>query len=154
MISIRVAKPEDAANLTRIAMQSKAHWGYSAEFMQAAQAELTVLPEDILDPDSHYRVAIHENKPIGFYALSMQAGNSIELDAMFVSPPVIGTGVGSMMIKHAKKVAAGLGAVILTIQSDPFALGFYQNAGGRITGESESESIPGRYLPTLEIPLG
>ncbi len=59
-----------------------------------------------------------------------------------------------MLIEHAKRTATALGAQRLVIQSDPYAARFYRAAGGAQTGESESASVPGRYLPTFEIALG
>ncbi len=152
-IMMRPAVSEDAASLTSIAMHSKAYWGYSSEFMRSAEAELSVKSRDILDPDVYYWVAIGEDIPLGFYALSKSSGSDIELDAMFVTPEAIGRGIGKKMMAHAKKAAVKLGAVRLIIQSDPSAAAFYQKAGGVITGKRESESISGRFLPILEIAL-
>jgi hypothetical protein len=41
---IRFATPDEAELLTSLAMRSKASWGYSAEFMEACRAELTITP--------------------------------------------------------------------------------------------------------------
>ena len=46
-----------------------------------------------------------------------------------------------------------MGGVTLTIQGDPNAQKFYIVAGGVLTGERESASIPGSFLPTFIIPL-
>ena len=53
----------------------------------------------------------------------------------------------------AKAHAVKLGAHTMTIQGDPHALEFYRAAGASVIGEMESGSIPGRFLPLLEIPL-
>lgn len=152
-ITLRKARVEDAERLTKIAMHAKAHWGYSPEFMRAATMELTVLPENISDESCQYYVAIAGDLSIGFYALEKPSMDAIELGAMFVEPGWIGKGVGKIMMRHATSVAMTTGAKKLIIQSDPYAEGFYQAAGGRVTGKRESDSIPGRYLPILEISL-
>lgn len=113
--------------------------------------ELSVTTDDIKDCKTHYFVATLGSIIAGFYALGELPGTEIELDAMFVEPDLIGSGVGKAMMHHARKSAALLGAARMIIQSDPNAEGFYRAAGGRLTGERESESIPGRFLPTLEI---
>lgn len=54
----------------------------------------------------------------------------------------------------ARALAAKHGATASNIVSDPNAERFYLAAGGVRIGERASESIPGRYLPEFEIPLG
>lgn len=104
-------------------------------------------------PDRHYVVAVEGAQIIGFYALEDQRGERIELGAMFVEPRRIGTGVGRQLMQRAMAHAAQLGARRLIIQSDPNALAFYQAAGASRCGERESESVPGRMLPLLQLDL-
>jgi GNAT superfamily N-acetyltransferase len=72
------------------------------------------------------------------------------LDALFVEPAHIGTGIGRLLIQHALQTLADCGAVRLIIQGDANATEFYKAAGARQTGARESGSIPGRYLPLFE----
>ena len=90
---------------------------------------------------------------VGFYELEGLSGDEIELGALFVDPNHIGTGVGKVLIEKAKNHAVNLGARKLNIQGDPNAEKFYRAAGGIPTGSKESESIPGRLLPTFQISL-
>ncbi|MCB0198170.1 MAG: GNAT family N-acetyltransferase, partial [Anaerolineae bacterium] len=90
---------------------------------------------------------------VGFYALVSLSSTEIELEAMFVEPAYIGRGYGRALIEHAKATAKSLHASDLIIQGDPNAARFYRAAGGQLTGQRESASIPGRYLPTFVIPL-
>ena len=152
-IEIRQAEKSDAEAFSRLAFRSKAYWGYSSEFMQAAKAELTVSAEDIESKSNYYYSAIFGKDITGFYVLERLTNEIFELGAMFVEPDSIGKGVGKAMMNHAKARATSLGATSITIQSDPNAKAFYISSGGVVTGESPSESIPGRYLPTLEISL-
>jgi hypothetical protein len=41
---VRRALPSEATVLTALARRSKAHWGYSEEFMRSCENELTYLP--------------------------------------------------------------------------------------------------------------
>ena len=50
---IRPAQPADAAVLTRLALTSKAVWGYDASFMAACRAELTITPQGISRHPTH-----------------------------------------------------------------------------------------------------
>ena len=151
---VRPARVDEAELLSGLALRSKAHWGYSAEFIEACRDELTISPENLRSTQMRYFVLEREGRVIGFYALNRLTPTKIELDALFVEPADIGRGFGRVLIEHAKRTAAALGARRLVIQSDPYAAHFYQAAGGRQTGESESASVPGRYLPTFEIRLG
>ena len=56
-------------------------------------------------------------------------------------------------MESAKQEARGLGAECLIVQGDPNAESFYRAAGGICTGQSESGSVPGRFLPLFRIDL-
>jgi GNAT superfamily N-acetyltransferase len=152
-VSFRDALPTDATDLSELAFCSKAHWGYTAEFMQACRRELTVIPESIAGDDIQYVVAVIKRELAGFYALENLTDKRIELGALFMEPKYIGQGIGRQLMARAKAHAIKLGANTMTIQGDPHALEFYRAAGARVIGEMESGSIPGRFLPLLEIPL-
>lgn len=152
-VSFRDALPGDAAELSELAFCSKAHWGYPLEFMQACRWELTVNPESIADDGTQYVIAMIQQQLAGFYALENLADARIELGALFVDPKYIGKGIGKQLMDSAKTHAKALGAATMTIQGDPHALEFYRAAGASVIGEMESGSIPGRFLPLLEIPL-
>lgn len=150
---VRPARVDEAQLLSALALRSKAHWGYSPEFLDACRAELTISPENMRSAAMRYFVLERAGRVIGFYALSLLTPTEIELDALFVEPAEIGNGFGRVLIEHAQRTAAALGARRLVIQSDPYAARFYQAAGGVQTGESESASVPGRFLPTFQITL-
>ena len=152
-ITLQEAVLDDAGCLSRIAIRSKAYWGYSTEFMDACVDELSVSRAYIENSSFHYVVAIVDEQVVGFYALEGLSGDEIELGALFVDPDHIGTGIGKALIEKAKQHAVNLGARKLNIQGDPNAENFYKAAGGKLTGSKESESIPGRYLPTFQISL-
>ena len=152
-VNIRPAIPMESGRLTNIAFRSKAHWGYTPEFMASCRAELSVSEEDIENQRHHYYVAESNSVVVGFYVVAPICASEYELDAMFIEPLSIGKGIGGMLIDHAKWFVQSLGATSLLIQSDPNAAGFYLAAGGELVGTRESESIPGRYLPEIRIDL-
>ena len=151
--TIRPAVPDDAAALTGLAMRSKAYWGYPPDFMERCRAELTVSRADVLDERFDYRLAEQDATTLGFYALETLSGDEVELEALFVEPAHIGTGVGRLLMQHALVTAAKMGSRRLRIQGDPHAAAFYEAAGAKCIGELESHSIPGRMLPLYEICL-
>lgn len=164
-MTIRRGTPADAAALSALALRSKAHWGYSSDFLAACEAELTVGPEDfrhtefVVMEDAGADVDAH--RIVGFYALRWlsetvpaSGPRGMELDALFVEPDAIGNGFGRALLEDARARAAMYGAIVMTVQADPHAEAFYRAAGGRRIGRRESESIPGRFLPVLELALG
>lgn len=150
---IRKAAESEAAELTDLAIRSKAHWGYSAEFMEACRAELSVSPEEISNSDTRYRVCELGERIVGFYALERISALQYELAALFVDPKYIGQGFGRLLMDHACALLQGLGADALLIQGDPNAERFYLAAGAERVGVRESESIPGRLLPEFRLTL-
>jgi N-acetylglutamate synthase-like GNAT family acetyltransferase len=153
--ALRAATEEDASRLSQLAIQAKAYWGYPAEFMHACYAELTVTAEAIACSDKHFVVAMQQQELVGFYALErlvdQQGDKQIELGALYVKPQHISKGIGRLLMAQAKVHAGMLGAHSVFIQSDPHAVEFYRAAGAVVVGEKESGSIPGRFLPLLEV---
>lgn len=149
---IRAALPNEARTLSEIAFQSKAYWGYSAEFMEACRAELSVTPEYL--HRNRAFVLLRDDKPIAFYTLERLSSTEVELGHFFVAPEEIRRGHGRMLMDHAREQAQRAGYRVLVIQSDPNAEGFYGACGARRVGARASASILGRSLPLLEVDLG
>ena len=149
--NILKARPEQARQLSDIAFRSKAYWGYSKEFMEACREELTFSEDEIRSLTCY----VLQTKPLikGFYILEPINKHECELGAVFVEADAMGKGYGKALMNHAKKIAEELSFSKITIQSDPNAVGFYQSVGARVTGEKPSLSIPGRFLPSMEINL-
>ncbi|MFC7443215.1 GNAT family N-acetyltransferase [Laceyella putida] len=149
-IAIRRAQLREAGALTRLAIRSKAHWGYDKAFMRRVAEELTVL-EEMVNRDE-VMVAEREGRLLGFYAIKGQPPVG-ELNALFVDPAAMGQKVGRTLMEHALRAAREKGFSCLRIDSDPFAEGFYKKMGAVKIGEVPSGSIPGRFLPLLEVEI-
>jgi len=134
-------------------MRSKAYWGYDEEFMSLCRSELTRSPEQISAPRFDFQVCWFDNEPVAFYALERINADVAELEAMFVEPQHIGSGIGRLMIEHAKARAKTQGLKRMIIQGDPHADSFYRAAGAQQCGSRPSCSIPGRQLPLYELTL-
>lgn len=150
---IRAARRSEASVISSLALRSKAHWGYSNEFLQSCREELSYSATQIESEAYEFRVCEVEGRVAGFYALELLGARKAELEALFVEPEWIGRGIGRMLIEHAKKRAVDLGVAQLVIQGDPNAVNFYEAAGGVRSGQRESASIPGRFLPLFTILL-
>ena len=146
---IRQARPDECSALTEIAMRSKAHWGYSAEFMANVRADLEVRPEKFM-PGFHVYVLETEDEMIGFYSLRPENAESVILEDLFIEPQHIGKGYGKELWDHSLAVAQSLGYRKVTLISDPYAEPFYARQGAVLTGETESNALAGRMLPLME----
>ena len=150
---IRPAAPSDADVLTALARRSKAHWGYSDEFMRACEDELTYRPDQIERGNVSFVVGEVDGVVVGFYALRPESAGEYELEALFIEPGLIGQGLGRALLEHGKATVASLGGDSLVVQGDPYAEGFYLAMGGERIGTRQSASIPNRHLPLFRIAL-
>ncbi len=145
-MGFRVARAEDAAELTELALRSKAHWGYGEEFMAVWRADLTITAEDCAS--GRIGVTEEDGRVVGFYQIGGKAPEGALMD-LFVEPKAMGQGVGRRLLERAKRQARELGFASLSIHSDPHAEGFYIKMGARRVGSVASEVVPGRELPLL-----
>lgn len=149
-LDIRPASPEDAPRLSALAMRSKAHWGYDAEFMEACRASLTVDPAHC--DGSSLLVAEIDGELAGFARVTGSPGDG-ELSDLWIDPDAMGRGVGRALFKAITKRASLLGFRRLLIDADPNAEAFYLHMGAVRIGETPSTAIPGRTLPLLSYSL-
>jgi GNAT superfamily N-acetyltransferase len=151
MPAIRAAQVGEATKLTALCVRSKAHWGYDAEFMRLSASALAVDEADV----TAGRVLVAadvEDRPLGIAAV-LGKGDTVDLDALFVDPPAIGSGAGRALFAAALDLARGLGARRMTILADPNAAAFYERMGARFLRNAPSDAIPGRTLPLYEYDL-
>ena len=148
---IRPAHLDETEILTAIALRSKAHWGYSKEFMAAARVEMTITREQ-LERDRAY---VFEAGGVarGFYKLRGVTEEQVELTDLFLVPEAIGFGWGRILWRHAVERARSLDYRQMTWESDPNAEGFYLRMGAVRCGEVASSVVPGRMLPRMCYPL-
>ena len=150
---IRGAYPHEADSLSRLAVRSKGHWGYSQEFLDACRSELTV-DASRFGTDGYECFVAHDGDSIlGFYALARVSAETYELEALFVDPEHIGRGIGRALIQHAIGYLYDNCVERMIIQGDPNATEFYTAAGAQQIGTRASGSIPGRELPLFELPI-
>ena len=133
-----------------LALRSIAVHGYSAEFLEACRAELTITPTQ--HANETVRVAEQSGRGFGFVAVAVDH-ESADLMDLFVEPDERGSGVGSRLLETAIETARSAGATRLEIEADPHAEDWYRKRGAERIGEASSGSIPGRLLPVLELRL-
>jgi GNAT superfamily N-acetyltransferase len=150
---IRQAHVGAFQQLSELAIRSKAHWNYSAQFIQDWVDELTYTAEQILHPERWFFVMCSGSDIQAFYQLVKIKPEMLELDGLFVDPQLVGQGLGKTLIEHAVQLAINIGYSKIQIQSDPNATDFYIKMGCVQVGELESQSIAGRLLPLLHFEL-
>ena len=92
---IRRALPDEAATLTRIALDAQRYWGYPEHWITHFQSALTISSEFI--HDNHVYVAEEDGEIRGFYALRV-SGNKAELEHLWVTPAYFGAGIGKELV--------------------------------------------------------
>jgi len=150
---IRASDPGDAPKLSALAIRSKAYWGYADEFMQQCRNELTWSADHISARQFDFQSCFSGEELVGFYALNYIDEQLAELEALFVEPVHIGSGIGRRMIEHAKIRATSKRVTKILIQGDPHAEEFYLATGAMRCGSRQSSSVPGRRLPLFSIRL-
>ncbi|WP_040164941.1 GNAT family N-acetyltransferase [Microbacterium gorillae] len=148
---MRTARPDEAGEISALALRSKGHWGYSAAFLEACRDELTVTPEECAA--GSVTVADMDGTIAGFFSVSGTVPTGV-LDALFVDPQWIGKGVGRALLLRALRIVRADGFRSLELDADPGAEGFYAKHGAVTIGTAPSGSIPGRMLPHMRFDLG
>lgn len=143
--------PHEAGKLRDLAHRSKAHWPYSANFLEAARPLLQLSDADIAEQEVH--VLERDGALLGWHRITFH-GDQAELEDLWLEPAVIGKGHGRELFDHAADLARGHGAVVLEWDAEPFARGFYEAMGGVEIGRTPSAALPGRTLPRMRLELG
>lgn len=148
---IRPALPEDASTLSHIAFSAKACWGYPETWMEIWKPQLTFSPDYFMENETW--VAEVDDLPVAFYPLQERDGNAW-IENLWVLPEYIGQAIGRQLFLHAISRSHLKGHLILQLEADPNAEGFYEKMGMyRIGGrETEIEGQP-RVLPIMEMKL-
>lgn len=121
--------------------------------MQQCHTELTWSAEQIAAQRFDFQSCYCGEELVAFYALNYIDDQTAELEALFVEPGLIRSGIGRRMIEHAISRAASGRVTRIIIQGDPHAERFYLAIGAVRYGSRESSSVPGRQLPLFEIRL-
>ena len=146
---IRRATPDEAPLLHALTGRSALSWGYEPELLDWEPQALAVTPEFMANATVY---ALEEQgRVVGYYALT-GAPPEMVLDKLFVEPDFIGTGRGKRLWRHAVATARGLGATVLTLDSDPNAAPFYRAMGAEWVGEQPT-AWPGWALQRVRFPL-
>ena len=152
MIKIRPGNPREAKVLSALCFASKAHWGYSAPFMESCREELSVTSKDF-ESDLILVAAVGDR--LKGIAQVQGLPKSCELEKLFIAPEAIGQGLGKALftacVENTKIKAdhRAAQAITMKIVADPFAAAFYLKMGAIEAGSEPSKTWPNRHLPVL-----
>ena len=142
---VRSASAADAPRMREIACASKGYWGYDEERLRTWSAAL-----EYSSRHEHW-VAECDGAVAAYASLVPPDEGVCELDDLWVDPPFIGRGIGSVLFAHAVDHARALGARAVRLEAEPDALGFYERKGAHVVGSRTSSW--GRELPVMELEL-
>ncbi|MEI5926582.1 GNAT family N-acetyltransferase [Bacillus sp. TD10] len=144
-MKIREALLSEGNELSELALQSKATWDYSEEFILACKEDLTITEEYI--KNNFVYVLENDNTKIGFFSFLR---NEKALDFLYIHPRYKGKGYGKIMWEFVIEQVKELGIKSFTIDSDPNAKGYYLKMGAKLIGETPSTVFEDRLLPLLK----
>ncbi len=146
MMIIRETILEEANELSKLALRSKATWDYSTQFLAACKEDLTITESYI--KNNYVYVLENAGVTIGFFSF-IRKDRDI-LDFLYLHPHYKGKGYGKMLWKAVVEKAIELGITCFIIESDPNAKGYYMKMGAKLIGETPSTVLKGRSLPLLQ----
>ena len=150
-IQIRRAKPDEAPELTGIAIRAKQSNGYDDSFIEACKDELTVSATHI--DHGEYWVA-EQDTLCGFASLVIGEESLVgELHSFFINPEWQRRGIGKRLWLRIRRSAISQGVGKIQLDSDPSAVAFYESIGFKTVASVPSGSIEGRFIPRMETHL-
>ncbi|HWQ50260.1 MAG TPA: GNAT family N-acetyltransferase [Terriglobales bacterium] len=152
------ARPQDAAELSRLTYDSKKFWGYPDAYMALWTNALTITPEYI--EKNTVVMAVADGEIAGYFSITregpeevLEVGNyrmagGFFLDNLFIRPERIRQGLGRQLLAMALEHCRAQGVTLLHVYSDPNAKSFYEAMGAEHLGDVPTK-IPGRALPIM-----
>ncbi|MEP5728894.1 MAG: GNAT family N-acetyltransferase [Sulfitobacter sp.] len=148
---IRRACPAEAAELSALIFASKQSNGYDDAFMAQCAKELTLTAQDITDGLIWVAQGDHL---MGCVTLEVdETTRHGQISSFFVDPAHKRRGVGQQLWNVVLAAAQERGLFRLRLDADPAAVAFYKAMGFVTIGKTPSGSIPGRFLPIMELQI-
>jgi N-acetylglutamate synthase-like GNAT family acetyltransferase len=139
-MTVRRARISERKALEDLQRRSSVHEPMYREQL-LAHPDAIELPEDQITA-GHVRVAEQDGVIAGFAVLLERAGDACELDGLFVEPQRMRTGIGSLLVQDAKRLARERGAARIDVVANQQALAFYRAVGFETTGAEQTRFGP------------
>jgi GNAT superfamily N-acetyltransferase len=134
--TIRKASPEEAALVSTIARQAKAHWGYAPEQLEVWGKEFLAISSDYIRTHHVWVACLHAG-PVGVSGVRLH-NTEAELDHLWILPVYIGHGIGRQLFLYTATQVQEMGYPQIVFTSDPHADDFYRTLGAEKIGEHYS----------------
>ena len=135
--NIRGAEPAEMGELQALYRRSSMVWD-SDRALMVAHPEL-VEPDLETIEGQRVRVAVQNGRLVGFSTVLPAPGDAGELDALFVEPDAMRSGIGRMLVEDAVVTCRVLGWSRLEVTANPNAVGFYERVGFVKTGTARTQ---------------
>jgi GNAT superfamily N-acetyltransferase len=140
-IRIIHARERSLAEINELIARSKAHWSWPQGYLEMALPLHTITPE-YLQSNLSFEVLDTHNKLIAFVSIVVGSARVV-LDNLWVTPELIGKGIGRRACEHVFRLARQREWTELWVTPDPPAERFYVKAGFSDTGERVPSRVPG-----------
>ena len=159
-IMVRPYRSSDLVDVGRLHASSR---GAAYDGLVPSEALANVTPETQTEvwrermshPATSAFVAERDGELVGFVSL-LETEDGTELNAIHVLPEVVGTGVGTALMKAAVQHARARGADTLhlfVIEGNERARAFYTRTGWRLTGVAGTHEIGGAQVGIVRYEL-
>jgi GNAT superfamily N-acetyltransferase len=140
-IRIIHAREESFADINGLIARSKAHRSWPEGYLDKALPLHRISPAYVRR-NYCFEVLDARDKLIAFFAVTV-SDTRVLLDNPWVTPDLIGNGIGRRACDHVFRLAGEQGWTQLWVVPDPPAEGFYLKAGFFDTGERVSSRVSG-----------
>jgi GNAT superfamily N-acetyltransferase len=140
-IHIVDAKEQSLADINGLIARSKAHWSWPREYLKEA-LPLHRISLAYVRGNHCFEVLDAHDRLIAFFSVVVN-DTRVVLDNLWVTPELIGKGIGRRACEHVFRLARERGWTELWVLPDPPAEGFYVKAGFLDTGERVPSRVPG-----------
>jgi GNAT superfamily N-acetyltransferase len=135
------ARNESLAGINALIAGSKAYWDWPSEYLEKALA-LHVVDSAYLRAHYCFEALGAQQELVAFYSVVVSESRVV-LDNLWVSPDLIGSGIGRRLCVHLFRLAREQRWCELWVVPDPPAEGFYLKAGFSDTGERVPSRVRG-----------
>ncbi len=143
-IRIIHAREESLTDINGLIASSKSHWSWPEEYLSKALPLHRVSPAYARN-NYCFEVLDTRDKLIAFFSVAVD-DTRVLLDNLWVTPDLIGNGIGRRACEHVFQLAREQGWAQLWVLPDPPAEGFYLKMGFSDTGERVPSRVPGGPL--------
>ena len=130
-VVIRDAERSEHAALARV-FRRASWWNEGDRAFLAANPHLLDLDVEVFDK-GRLRVADVDGTVVGF-ATTIESGDALELDDLFVDPDWMRHGIGAQLVDDAVAHAREHAVACIEVTGDDHALGFYERVGFVVVG--------------------